>query len=75
MATVFHLTNRFRIADNNLNKPRPIKRVVGGRNETRLREASFIHHPITQGSLYGGQYGWVSPFIIEVRKCLNLQVE
>jgi hypothetical protein len=67
--------HRVQIADDDLNRQRPIKRVEGGRNRMRSTLDRFTDHPITPGRPYGGQYGWISPFVIEVRKSLKLQAE
>ena len=67
--------HRIQIADNDKNKQRPIRRLVCNRDDQRLREARFMPDPIAPKRPFGGQYGWVSPFIIEVRKSLKLKVE
>ncbi len=54
-------------------KQRPVKRVVGKREDKHLREARFMDLPVGSGRSFGGQYGWVSPFIVEVRIDLGLQ--
>ncbi|CAF1340334.1 unnamed protein product [Rotaria sordida] len=54
-------------------KLRPIKRVVGKREDKHLREARFMDLPVTYGRSFGGEYGWVSPFVIEVRRDLKLE--
>ena len=40
-----------------------------------MREERFIDLPVGSGRSFGGQYGWVSPFIVEVRRDLGLQPE
>jgi hypothetical protein len=67
--------NHLQIAENNPNRQRPIKRVVRKKNDTHLRVERFMHHPVALECPCGGQYGWVSTFIIEVRKSLKIQVE
>ena len=54
-------------------KQRPIKRVVRNREDKHLREERFMDLPVDSGRGFGGQYGWVAPFIIEVRRDLKLQ--
>ncbi|CAF4282072.1 unnamed protein product [Rotaria magnacalcarata] len=57
------------------NKQRPVKRVVRKREDKHLREARFVDLPVSSGRSFGGQYGWVSPFVVEVRRDLGLQPE
>ncbi|CAF1186554.1 unnamed protein product [Rotaria sordida] len=40
-----------------------------------MREARFLHDPIAPQRPAGSEYGWVSPFIIEVRISLELEPE
>ncbi|CAF4252725.1 unnamed protein product, partial [Rotaria sordida] len=54
-------------------KQRPIKRVVRKREDKHLREARFMDLPVSYGRSFGGEYGWVSPFVIEVRRDLKLE--
>ncbi|CAF3875049.1 unnamed protein product [Rotaria sp. Silwood1] len=54
-------------------KQRPIKRVERERQDKHLREARFMDLPVSVGRSFGGQYGWVSPFVIEVRRDLKLE--
>jgi hypothetical protein len=56
-------------------KQRPVKRVVRKREDKHLREERFMDLPVGSGRSFGGQYGWVSPFIVEVRRHLGLQPE
>ncbi|CAF1347988.1 unnamed protein product [Rotaria sordida] len=51
---------------------RPIKREVRKREGKYLREARFMDLPVSSGRSFGGEYGWVSPFVIEVRRDLKL---
>ncbi|CAF0929764.1 unnamed protein product [Adineta steineri] len=55
------------------NKQQSIKRVIRTREDKHLREARFMDLPISSGRSFGGEYGWVSPFIIEVRRDMNLK--
>jgi hypothetical protein len=61
------------ISNNDHNKRRPIKRVEYNRDEVRLREERFVFNPIGQKRPFHGEYGWIPPFIIEVKKCLELE--
>ncbi|CAF4299616.1 unnamed protein product, partial [Rotaria sordida] len=54
-------------------KQRPIKRVVRNREDKHLREARFMDLPVSSGRSFGGEYGWVCPFVIEVRRDLKLE--
>jgi hypothetical protein len=40
-----------------------------------LREERFMPDPIAPKPSFGGEYGWISPFILEVRNSLNLGKE
>ncbi|CAF2909724.1 unnamed protein product [Rotaria sp. Silwood2] len=55
------------------NQQRPVKRMVRQREDKHLREERFMDLPISSKRTYSGQYGWVSAFVIEVRKYLKLQ--
>ncbi|CAF1425677.1 unnamed protein product [Rotaria sp. Silwood1] len=54
-------------------KQRPIKRVEREREDKHLREARFMDLPVGKGRSFGGQYGWISPFVIEIRRYLKLE--
>ncbi|CAF2849327.1 unnamed protein product [Rotaria sp. Silwood2] len=56
-------------------KQRPIKRVERKREDKHLREARFMDLPVGKGRSFGGQYGWVSPFVIEARRYLKLELD
>lgn len=62
------------ISNKDSNKQRPVKRVLRNREDKHLREARFVDLPTSSGSSFGGQYGWISPFILEVRSYLGLKV-
>lgn len=68
------LIHKVQIADDDANKQRSIKRVVSRRDNKHLREARFMEVPLPSERSFGGQYGWVSPFIVEVRKHLGLKI-
>jgi hypothetical protein len=67
--------NGFQIAEDNPSKQRHIKRIVGNKTYARSSVERYTDHPITPGRPYGGQYGWIPPFIIEARKMLHLNVK
>ncbi|CAF0992880.1 unnamed protein product [Rotaria sordida] len=52
---------------------RPIKRVVRKREDEHLLEACFMDLPVSYGRSFGGEYGWMSPFVTEVRRDLKLE--
>ncbi|CAF3773421.1 unnamed protein product [Rotaria sp. Silwood1] len=56
-------------------RQRPVKREVRKREDKHLREERFVDPPVSTERLFGGEYGWVSPFVIEVRRDLNLEPE
>ncbi|CAF1462422.1 unnamed protein product [Adineta steineri] len=62
-----------RISNYDANKKKPLKRLVCKREDKHLREEHFMPDPIAPKRPFGGEYGWVSPFILEVRKDLNLE--
>ncbi|CAF3818923.1 unnamed protein product [Rotaria magnacalcarata] len=57
------------------NKQRPVKRVVRNREDNHLRQERFMFDPIAPLHSLGSTYGWVSPFIVEVRIDLGLRRE
>ncbi|CAF1447653.1 unnamed protein product [Rotaria sordida] len=67
------LESKLQISNIDDYKQRPIKRVVRNRKDKRLREARFMDLPVSLGRSFGGEYGWVSPFVIEVRRALKLE--
>jgi NAD:arginine ADP-ribosyltransferase/WWE domain len=63
------------ISSDDPNNQRSVKRVVRNREDKHLREERFVDAPINPKRPYGGQYGWVSPFMVEVRRHLGLKPE
>lgn len=63
----------FQISNKDSYKKRHVKRVLRKREDKHLREARFVDLPVTSGRSFGGQYGWISPFIVEVRRDLGLK--
>ena len=66
---------KIQISKVNETNQRPIKRRIRRKDETRVREERFTFDPIAPKRPYGCEYGWVSPFILEVRKYLKLTTE
>ena len=64
---------KVQIFDDDDSKQRPIKRVVRKREDKHLCETRFVDAPLPSGRSFGGQYGWISPFIVEVRRDLGLR--
>jgi len=69
------LKHNVQISNNDTSKQRPVKRMVRGKNDIRLREDRFLPNPIAPDRPFGGQYGFIPPFIKEVVKHLNLTKE
>lgn len=68
------LTSNMQISNTDSHKQRPVKRVVRKREDKHLREARFMDLPVASNRSFGEQYGFVSPFIIEVRRHLRLEL-
>jgi hypothetical protein len=78
------IRERVQISKHDQNKRRPIKRVTDnpvsmvpvpvnpGQGDQAIREPRFRDLPAGAGKAAAGQYGWVSPFIIETRHFFNL---
>lgn len=66
---------RVQISNNKKKNKRRIKRVFNERTLHRSVGESFKFDPIAPKLPFGGQYGWVSPFITEVRSALSLKPE
>jgi hypothetical protein len=69
---IINLETRMQTSRNDAYKQRPVKRFIRNRNEKRIRETRFMDLPVGPGKSSAGQYGWISPFIVEVRRKLNL---
>jgi hypothetical protein len=54
---------------------RSVKRIICNRDDHHLREERFTFTPVDPNRPFGGLYGWVSPFIREVVKELNITRE
>ncbi|CAF3360572.1 unnamed protein product [Rotaria sp. Silwood2] len=65
--------DNFQISNVADNKKRLVKRVVGRRRGKNLREARFMDIPVTSGRPFNGAYGWMSPFIVDIRRDLTIQ--
>ncbi|CAF1104760.1 unnamed protein product [Adineta steineri] len=68
-----NFNNNIQVSVSDSYKQRPVKRVVRKREGKHLREERFMGLPVASDRSFGGQYGWVSPFVIEVRIDLGLQ--
>ena len=66
---------RIQIRNTDGNKQRPIRRMVCNRDDQHLREERFTFTPVDPKRPFGGLYGWISPFIKEVVKYLNITNE
>ena len=64
--------NNVQISNNDVNKQRPVKRKVCDEAEKFLREDRFLPNPIAPDRPFGDRYGFISPFIKEVAKHLNI---
>lgn len=67
--------DNFQVSNQDSYKRRPVKRMVRNREDKHLREERFMDLPVSSGRSFGGQYGWISPFIVEVRRDLGLKLE
>jgi hypothetical protein len=54
-------------------KQRPVKRIVNNRDDKHLREERFMADPIAPKLVFGGEYGWIPPFILEIKEDLGLR--
>ncbi|CAF5059768.1 unnamed protein product, partial [Rotaria sp. Silwood1] len=72
---VIDLKNKVQISRKNEKNQRPIQRTMANKEDKHMREDRFISDPIAPHRRAGAEYGWVSPFIIEVRKYLELEPE
>ena len=57
---------------NDPSKIRQVKRTTEYRNSNHLREGRFTHIPLNPKQPFAGLYGWISPFIKEVVRDLNI---
>jgi hypothetical protein len=65
--------HKVQISSDDNNKQRPVQRMFRNREDKHLREERFTLDPISPKRSFGGEYGWISPFIIEVRRDLGLR--
>lgn len=70
-----NLKEKSHISNGSVNESRPIRRVIWERNDIHVRKERYISDPVAPKRSYGRQYGWISPFIQEVRRELNLGLE
>lgn len=69
------LEKKLQIYNNHIQKQRPVQRVECDKVNKCLRENRFIPNPIAPDRPFSDQYGFISPFIIEVVKYLKLTKE
>jgi hypothetical protein len=62
-----------RIPNNESQLKSPIKRLTGQEKDRTSRGERFNWDPMAPEPSLGKSYGWVSPFILEARKYLNLE--
>jgi hypothetical protein len=67
------LKHNLQISNNDINKQRHVKRTMSNGDDKPLREERFMSNPVAPKRLYGGLYGFISPFIQAVVKDLNLK--
>ena len=67
------LGSNIQVSSANPDNQRPVKRVERKRDDKHLREARFMDLPVASDRSFGEQYGFVSPFVIEVRRHLRLE--
>jgi hypothetical protein len=67
--------HNLQISDKDSNQQRPVKRVVGNRDDQRLRAERFTSNPVASDGPYDSLYGFILPFIQEVVKYMNLTRE
>ncbi|CAF3532252.1 unnamed protein product [Rotaria socialis] len=60
------------ISNDDIHKQRPVKRMACDKDDRILREERFLPNPVAPDRPFGGRYGFISPFIKEVVKDLNL---
>ena len=64
--------HNIQILDSDCNKQRPVRRKICNRDDHRLREERFTSTSINPKRPFSGLYRWISPFIKEVVKDLNI---
>lgn len=60
------------ISNTDKTKQRPVKRVICDKDEYSIREDRFVFVSIDPKRPFAGMYGWISPFIKETVKFLNI---
>jgi len=64
--------HKIQILNNDHSKQRPVKRLSRNRNDNHIREERFTYTPISPKHPFAGLYGWISPFLRETVKYLNI---
>jgi hypothetical protein len=65
--------HNIQILNNDSDKQRPVKRMMCNIDDNPVREERFTFTPISPKRPFGGLYGWISPFIREAAKHLNIK--
>ncbi|CAF1153266.1 unnamed protein product [Adineta steineri] len=63
------------VSDSDNKKRRSVKRVMRKGEDKHLEEERFMYIPVSSDHSFGGEYGFISPFVIEVRRHLGLQID
>ena len=63
------------VSNTDSSQQRPVKRMERKHEDKHLREERFVDLPVSTERSFGGQYGWVPPFIATVRCSLELKPE
>ncbi|CAF4286101.1 unnamed protein product [Rotaria sp. Silwood2] len=64
--------HKMQISNHDKNKQRPVQQKICNINDVNVREERFTFTPIDPKRPFGGLYGWISPFVKEVAKHLNI---
>ncbi len=67
--------HNIQVSDNDIVEQRPIQRQMRTRKETYLREERFMANPTPSKNPFSCLHGWVSDFVLEVKKDLKLKKE
>ncbi|CAF1365569.1 unnamed protein product [Adineta ricciae] len=66
----FH--DRLQISNSDSTRQRPVKRMERDRDDHHAREERFTYTPISPDRPFGGLYGWISPFIRQTVRYLEI---
>ncbi|CAF3396681.1 unnamed protein product [Rotaria socialis] len=65
--------HKVQMSNDDESKRRPVERMKRNRKDEHLREERFMINPIAPKRPANSEYDWISSFIIEVRRYLNLR--